>query len=619
MKEEYAKIGFKCGLEIHQRIDTHKLFCSCYVDQAKPIVEKTTSVYRQLRAAAGESGIADVSALFEAANRRTFEYQCGEKTSCLVEADEEPPHLLNKEALQVALQVAKNLKAKPVDEIHVMRKTIIDGSAVSGFQRTALIALNGDLETKQGTVGIQTIAIEEESAGIVEKEAEKNHATYRLDRLGIPLIEIATDSTIRSPEHAREVALQLGTILRNTGKVQRGIGTIRQDVNVSIEIGARVEIKGAQELEAIDNIIENEVARQRKLLDIKKELINRGAKIEEKIVDVTKIFEKASGPVIRMAVQGGGKIMAARLTAFAGLLGKELLPNLRLGTELADRARASAGVKGIIHSDENLSVYGIDEKQVAQLCEALDVRKGDAFIICAEREDIARNALHFAMQRASQALQGVPSETRRTDGIITRFLRPIAGAARMYPETDALPFSITQEEWKEIQELESPGKKIERYKGLGLNQELARRMASHAKFKLFERAVQEARCDAVTAAVTLLETITALRRQRVEVEKISDDKIFETLQEFARGSIAKAGISEVLRHLALQLDHSVNKLISKYNLQKFEEEALRRIALENQGNIGEIMKKHKANIDPAQLVEVINKLKQSGKLQSEQK
>ena len=172
-KENYAKLGFRCGLEIHQRIDTPKLFCNCYADPAKPITEGNLTVTRQLRAAAGEGGVADAAAVFEAGSKRTFEYQCGGKTSCLVEADEEPPHLLNKDALHVALQVAKTLNAKLLSEIHVMRKTIVDGSAVSGFQRTALLALNGELETKQGKVGIQAIAVEEESSGIIEKEAEK--------------------------------------------------------------------------------------------------------------------------------------------------------------------------------------------------------------------------------------------------------------------------------------------------------------------------------------------------------------------------------------------------------------------------------------------------------------
>jgi len=259
----YEKIGFKCGLEIHNRLNTKtKLFCNC-----KPrfsINKPVAIIKRKLRAVAGELGQVDVAATYEFLRDRTFFYQGYPEETCLVCIDEEPPRAINKEALEIALQIAKLLKAEIPDEVHIMRKTVIDGSNTCAFQRTVIIGLNGILETSLGKVKITNICLEEESAGIVEQKG--NEIIYRLDRLGIPLIEIGTAADIKTPEHAKEVAEKLGMIIRSTGKSQRGIGVTREDINVSITGGARIEIKGFQELEIIPQIIENEIRRQQELI-----------------------------------------------------------------------------------------------------------------------------------------------------------------------------------------------------------------------------------------------------------------------------------------------------------------------------------------------------------------
>jgi Glu-tRNA(Gln) amidotransferase subunit E-like FAD-binding protein len=260
---DYEKIGFRCGIELHNRLNVKtKLFCNC-----KPVFSTTKPaniILRKLRPVAGETGQVDVAALYEYLRDRKFLYQTFPETVCLVECDEEPIHSINQEALEVTLQVAKLLKAEIPDEIHIMRKIVVDGSSVSSFQRTAIIGLNGILKTSLGNVRITNVCLEEESAGIVDKI--DNEVTYRLDRLCIPLIEIGTSPDIKNPEHAKEVAEKLGMIIRSTGKSQRGIGVTRQDVNVSIAKGARVEIKGVQELDMIPTIIENEIKRQQGLI-----------------------------------------------------------------------------------------------------------------------------------------------------------------------------------------------------------------------------------------------------------------------------------------------------------------------------------------------------------------
>jgi len=256
----YKNLYFKAGLEIHQQLETHKLFCDCpsaLTDNKPDIVLK-----RKLRAAKGESNILDTAAQYEQLKDKTFNYQAHKENTCSVEYDEEPPHQINKEALETALQVALLFKATISDEIQVMRKTVVDGSNTSGFQRTALIARNGTINTSKGIVRISTICLEEDAARKIKED--KKTVTFNLDRLGIPLIEIATEPDIKDPEHAKETAELLGMILRSTNKVKRGIGTIRQDVNVSIKNGARVEIKGFQDLRKMPIIIENEVKRQQK-------------------------------------------------------------------------------------------------------------------------------------------------------------------------------------------------------------------------------------------------------------------------------------------------------------------------------------------------------------------
>jgi len=258
----WQEVGFKCGVEIHNRLATQgKLFCGC--DTRFSGGKVNSELTRRLRAVAGELGEVDIAAAYEFLKGKTFDYECYPNETCLVETDEEPPHQVNSEALFIALQIAKMLHARIPDEIHFMRKTVIDGSNTSAFQRTALVGMDGTLETSRGPVRIANICLEEESSGIVSKE--DGNAKFRLDRLGIPLVEIGTAPDVKDPEHAREVAEKIGMVIRSTGKSQRGIGVTRQDLNVSIKGGARVEIKGVQELGMIPKIIEEEVKRQMQL------------------------------------------------------------------------------------------------------------------------------------------------------------------------------------------------------------------------------------------------------------------------------------------------------------------------------------------------------------------
>jgi len=269
---DYSKLGFKCGLEIHQQLEGKKLFCNCPTEIRKGDVDFKVS--RRLRASAGETGKEDVAALYEMSKDKEFVYQGYDDLTCLVELDEEPPRPLNQESLITSLQVCKLLNAKIVDEIQVMRKIVVDGSNVSGFQRTALIGRNGYIEVNGKKINITSICLEEEACQVIDRK--KDQDVYNLSRLGIPLIEIATDASITSPEECKETASKLGMMLRSTGKMKRGIGSIRQDVNLSIKNAGRIEIKGFQDLKSIPKVIDKEINRQ--LNEMKK-----GKKVEKHV------------------------------------------------------------------------------------------------------------------------------------------------------------------------------------------------------------------------------------------------------------------------------------------------------------------------------------------------
>ncbi|HNW38315.1 MAG TPA: Glu-tRNA(Gln) amidotransferase subunit GatE, partial [Methanosarcina vacuolata] len=380
-KYDYSELGLKAGLEIHQQLDSkEKLFCRCPT-LIRDVKDSDFEFFRYLRATESEMGEKDRAAVEQTKIRRKYIYKAYD-TTCLIENDEEPPRELNKEALDISLGIAKLFNMKPVDQMHVMRKIVVDGSNTSGFQRTAFLASDGFIETSQGRCGIDSLCVEEEAAQKVEEIGDS--IIYSLDRLGIPLVEIATAPDIKSPRQAREVAEQIGMFLRSTGKVKRGLGTIRQDVNISIAEGARVEIKGVQALDLIEDIVRREVERQLNLLFIRQELMERKAFVCEEIYDITGLFVDTKSKVLQKGVKKGA-VLAALLRKFDGMVGKEVQPGRRLGTEFSDRAK-TAGVGGIFHTDE-LPNYGITEKEVKTVRDAIGASAGDAVIMVADEPE----------------------------------------------------------------------------------------------------------------------------------------------------------------------------------------------------------------------------------------
>jgi glutamyl-tRNA(Gln) amidotransferase subunit E len=582
MEIDYAKAGLKVGLEIHQQLNTkEKLFCSCLPALFKE--EPEISFLRRLRPTQSELGQVDPAAFFEFQKGIKVLYEANRATSCLVEMDEEPPHPLNMEAVGVVLTAALMMNMQPIDEVHVMRKTVIDGSNTTGFQRTCIIASDGWIKVGEKTIPMQAASLEEDAARKTGTHDDGNTICYRIDRLGIPLIEVATAPVIYSPMEAQEVAFAIGRILRDTGKAMRGLGTIRQDLNVSLPNGALIEIKGVQELELISKVVEYEVQRQLGLIQVKTELQSRGVKAEElkeEFVDVAEVFTQTKCKVVRKALDKKQNVMAVKLAGFAGLLKRELMPDFRVGTELSDRAKFWGRVGGIFHTDE-LPAYGVTAEEVEVLRKAVGAGEVDAVVFVADTAENVLNALRAVVERAREALAGVPAETRTAKGDgTTRYMRPRPGAARMYPETDIPPTLITSQLVEKVQSsLPEPAEKkcarlLEQY---GLNEKLANQLIDSEYCVLFESIVKESGVAATTVAVFLTETLKALRRDDVAVDNVTDDQLTAIFTGVGSGEIVKEAVSDVFVWLSENEGKSLQDAVEALGLKMFSKAELAKL------------------------------------------
>ena len=338
--EEFSikDVGVKVGLEIHQQLATNKkLFCNC-----NPIESDEYSIkfQRKLRASKSELGEFDPAALFESTKSKTIMYYANDKSSCLVEQDEEPPHELDEDARKISLIISSALKSNIFSEIYPMRKTVIDGSNTTGFQRTMLISQGGFFDTGEIKIGVQSICLEEDAAKNLGDEGSVRK--FGLERLGVPLVEIATEPFEVELTEIKKIALSLGRILRSTKKVKRGLGSIRQDVNVSIKDGGGVviEVKGVQQLDQLEKVVEYEAKRQHGLLKISKKIQEKKWIYDKKdSKDITELFSECKSKIIQSALKKNQKIMAITFRNMAGIFGYSPYEGIRLGKEVAELVR----------------------------------------------------------------------------------------------------------------------------------------------------------------------------------------------------------------------------------------------------------------------------------------
>ena len=571
IERNWDELGLMMGLEIHQQLNTkHKLFCPCSTDLTDD--EHDEEFIRNLRPTQSELGQIDRAALQESLRDMTFKYEAYNNHTCLVENDDEPPHALNREALDICITIASLLNMKMVDEFHTMRKQVIDGSNTGGFQRTGLAATDGYLDTPYGRVAIESLGLEEDAARRIDSDGE--YTQFRLDRLGIPLAEITTDPSMHHPEQIKEVAYMIGQVLRSTN-VKRGLGTIRQDVNISITRGARVEIKGVQDLDLMPVIVENEVTRQLALADIKDELIKRNAKVEDTIYDLDEVFKDTSSKILSSAECIKGII----LRGFDGLIGKEVQPGRRFGTELSSYAK-KMGVSGLFHTDE-LPAYGITQEEVDALKSYLKTGPEDAIIIVAHDEDVAVNALNETIRRAEMAFDGVVEETRKAlDDGNTEYMRPLPTANRMYLETDIPLFQITDDMVEPIKNNlpELPDEKeariIKEYK---LSEDLSSQLVRRLLADRFEELMAKLKVDSTTVASVLVSDLRDLRREGVDVSIFTNEKLTETFKLLEDNKISKDALKDLMLAVSKKPDEPVEKIAEEENLTLLSEDEVRAI------------------------------------------
>ena len=571
-------IGLKVGLEIHQQLDTKKkLFCDCTPIEDDEFSRKFS---RRLRAAKSELGKIDPAALFESTKSKTIIYYANPKSSCLVEEDEEPPHALDTDAKNLALLISSALKSKIFSEIHVMRKTVIDGSNTTGFQRTMLVAQGGHIEIDGEKVGVQSICLEEDAGKLIKDE--ENHRFFSLDRLGVPLVEIALDPVEGDPKFVKDIALTLGRLLRVTKRVMRGIGTIRQDVNISIEGGGVIEVKGVQQLDQLEKIIEFEAKRQHGLKLIA-DRINQTKFTEinqkEDIFDITEVMKECNSKIIKKSIEKQDKIFGIRIKKLKGMFGFEPYSDIRLGKEIGQLVRFF-GIGGVFHSDE-LPNYGIEDADIKRVTKKVNIDDDDAFLIIAGEKISVGFAIDSIINRIKLAKNGPPAETRAaTQNGDTIFLRPRPGASRMYPETDIPTVKVSDKElaearsnipksWEEsIRELE------EKYQ---INNQLAEQIFDSEYFEIFEKICSKKQNSPNFVVSILCSTITNLERSGLDSSLLNDEQIMKTFELLGQEKINKESIQIIFEQIMSKKANDVIHALENASITQLTEDELDKI------------------------------------------
>jgi glutamyl-tRNA(Gln) amidotransferase subunit E len=574
--EPTAHDRLKVGLEIHQQLDSkNKLFCNCKTVDS---TEHDFTFKRILRPTQSEMGSYDQAALFESKKIKTVKYQSSKNSNCLIESDEEPPMMVNTEALELVLTISLALHCTIEDELHVMRKIVIDGSNTTGFQRTILVGRNGFLDVDGIRVGIQSICLEEDAARIInEDKVDDESKIFALDRLGIPLIEIALDPISNTPLFITNVAQTIGRLLRSTKKVTRGLGSIRQDVNISTNGGAVVEVKGVQQLSQLALVIEYETKRQDGLNLIAKELKSRKineSKFLDNITDVTDLLKHSSSKVVKKILSGDSRFMGFVLRGFRGLLSFEPYQGIRLGRELGDVAK-SYGIGGIFHSDE-LPNYGISSEDVESLSSILKINENDAFILIGGPSVLLNTVVLELSNRIKKAFSGVVPETRsvRLDGV-TVFSRPRPGSSRMYPETDIPYISIDENKLKELSKhIPQPWNVVidQIHKKYGINKTLAENIFDSQYFSLFENIVSHTSINPSFIVSKLTEDLVSLEREGYDSSILCHDELFHLFVELDKSRISKESIPIILEKLLKKEGGTVDEIISSFGSESVTEE-----------------------------------------------
>jgi len=471
-----------------------------------------------------------------------------------------------------------------------MRKTVIDGSNTTGFQRTMLVSQGGNLNVNGKNIGVQAICLEEDAAKLLKDEQDQRN--YSLDRFGIPLVEIALEPVSTKPSEVKEIALTLGRLLRVTRMVKRGIGSIRQDVNISVMNSGVVEVKGVQQLDQLEKIIGYEAKRQHGLILIGEKL-GKLSITKEDIFDITEIFKACDSKIIQNALKSNAKIKVIRIRNFSGMFGFEPYSGIRLGKEIGQLVRFF-GIGGVFHSDE-LPNYGINDSDVDKVRKHLELADKDGFLIIAGEDSKLDYAVNSIVKRIQDAVNGVPAETRAaTQDGETIFLRPRPGASRMYPETDIPSISVMPEEVKLARENipkswdDSIAEIQQKY---DLNFQLSEQIFDSEYMKIFEKICENKKNSPNFVASILCSSITNLERKGLDAMLLKPEHIIESFELLASGKIPKESLEIIFESIMSGKSENVSIAMQSTDVSSMDEGKLDEILDKIIQNNMELVKK----------------------------
>jgi glutamyl-tRNA(Gln) amidotransferase subunit E len=549
--EDYARVGFMSGLEVHQQLLTdQKLFCRCPAGKYQK--SYNAEILRHMRPTLSELGEYDGTALMEFKTKKDIIYRIHYDTVCTYEMDDTPPFQINEQALDIAIEIGMLLDAYIVDELHIARKQYLDGSIPTGFQRTAITSVGGRIPYKDRYINMIQMSIEEDSCR--ETSDVGHRRVYLTDRLGMPLIEVVTYPEMKTPTEVAEVNQIIRRLVRSTGRVRTGVGAGREDVNVSVTGGTRIEIKGVPSIKRIPLLTYNEAMRQWNLLRMRESLAKKGITPETfkaNFEDVTKIIKKTHFKPIADAIQNGFKVNCVKIDGFAGYLKWQTQTDTYFSKEISDRVRVIAcltTLPNIIHSD-NISETLASAEWVA-LKKFMNVTADDALILVWGDDADALMGANEIIIRAREATIGIPSETRQAypDGT-NGFERILPGPERMYPDTDLPPKPITDERKKLIRSRapEQIWIRTQKYEKLGVPADLIEELAVSRFAPSFEMLVAEPyNLDPVFVSTAIIQYPKRLRKRGLPIEKLTHDEFEKVFKLFSSGKILKDAVLIVL-------------------------------------------------------------------------
>lgn len=586
--DEYAELGLTSGIEIHQQIKTKKkLFCRCPVKMHRDN-DFDAVVVRHMRPTLSELGEYDGTALMEFKTKKEVVYQLYHDCVCTYEMDDTPPFLINQDAVEIALEIAMLLKCTMIDEIFITRKQYLDGSIPTGFQRTAIVGINGEIFHKGKRIHIRQLGLEEDACREVSDVGHR--ITFKADRLGTPLIEVVTERDMITPLEVQSVAERIGLSLKATGLVQRGIGSVRQDVNVSITGSTRVEIKGVPRIGLIGPLVHFEALRQKHLLELRDCLAERGITPETLCVtsaDITSMSDRLASKILRAGLDAvpGAQIAAVCLKDLAELLSFELQPGRPFAYEVSQRVKVIACLDAepnIMYNDGNQQTGDLSDKAWERVFSALEASKDDAVIVVWGSEADVKTAISEIKLRVEDAIDGVPNETRQAceDGT-TGFERILPGPDRMYPDTDLPPIAIPIERLDKVSESikANPFETYERFGELGLADDVVKELMRNRRWVVFDRIVTELNLEPRFVASFLTGRLKGLEREGLPAALLSDGELFELFEAHAKGRLSREALGWVL-HDVLSSDVNMREAIDLNSIGPIEREELSRLVAE---------------------------------------